>query len=112
MSLQAFDNFPALVIAFSLKNKAVEPTDDHTNLHRVHMKVTICEFAQPFPDNRIFNTLTLSFGSTEYKSSEPQRGMCWLPRRALNTADCEIARAYKVTNTLVEPISFIVPRKV
>jgi len=48
---------------------------------------------------------------TEYKSSEPQRGMCWLPRRALNTADCEIARAYKVTNTLVEPISFIVPRK-
>ncbi|MBW0543195.1 hypothetical protein O181_082910 [Austropuccinia psidii MF-1] len=48
---------------------------------------------------------------TEYKSSEPQRGMCWLPRRALNTQDCEIARAYKVTNNLVEPISFIVPRK-
>ncbi|PLW08022.1 hypothetical protein PCASD_22502 [Puccinia coronata f. sp. avenae] len=48
---------------------------------------------------------------TEYKSSEPQRGMCWLPRRALNTQDCEIARAYKVTNTHVEPISFIVPRK-
>ncbi|CAH7687104.1 hypothetical protein BY996DRAFT_6710189 [Phakopsora pachyrhizi] len=48
---------------------------------------------------------------TEYKSTEPQRGMCWLPRRALNTQECEIARAYKVTNTLVEPISFIVPRK-
>ncbi|KNZ61021.1 coronin [Puccinia sorghi] len=48
---------------------------------------------------------------TEYKSNEPQRGMCWLPRRALNTPDCEIARAYKVTNNLVEPISFIVPRK-
>ncbi|KAH9813567.1 hypothetical protein DFH28DRAFT_332476 [Melampsora americana] len=48
---------------------------------------------------------------TEYKSSDPQRGMCWLPRRALNTQECEIARAYKVTNYLVEPISFIVPRK-
>lgn len=48
---------------------------------------------------------------TEYKSSESQRGMCWLPRRALNTQDCEIARAYKVTTNLVEPISFIVPRK-
>ncbi|KAF4610783.1 hypothetical protein D9613_007252 [Agrocybe pediades] len=35
------------------------------------------------------------FALSEHKSSEPQRGMCFLPRRALNVSDCEIARAYK-----------------
>ena len=33
------------------------------------------------------------FALSEYKSSDPQRGMCFLPRRALNTNECEIARA-------------------
>ncbi|KAF9528993.1 hypothetical protein CPB83DRAFT_853586 [Crepidotus variabilis] len=47
----------------------------------------------------------------EYKSSEPQRGMCFLPRRALSVSDCEIARAYKVHASSVEAIAFIVPRK-
>ncbi|KIM34575.1 hypothetical protein M413DRAFT_14985 [Hebeloma cylindrosporum] len=47
----------------------------------------------------------------EHKSSEPQRGMCFLPRRALRIADCEIARAYKVHGSSIEPIAFIVPRK-
>ncbi|KIL60839.1 hypothetical protein M378DRAFT_167650 [Amanita muscaria Koide BX008] len=48
---------------------------------------------------------------SEYKSTEPQRGMCFLPRRSLNVSDCEIARAYKVHATAIEPIAFIVPRK-
>ncbi|GAA95888.1 uncharacterized protein L969DRAFT_88730 [Mixia osmundae IAM 14324] len=48
---------------------------------------------------------------TEYKSSDPQRGITFMPRRALNVSDCEIARAYKVTSNMVEPVSFIVPRK-
>ncbi|KAJ7879252.1 hypothetical protein B0H14DRAFT_2709772 [Mycena olivaceomarginata] len=54
---------------------------------------------------------------SEHKSSDPQRGMCFLPRRALNVGECEIARAYKVTTGgpggggTVEPIAFIVPRK-
>ncbi|KAF5316705.1 hypothetical protein D9619_006802 [Psilocybe cf. subviscida] len=48
---------------------------------------------------------------SEHKSSEPQRGMCFLPRRALSVADCEIARAYKVHGSSIEPIAFIVPRK-
>lgn len=47
----------------------------------------------------------------EHKSSDPQRGMCFLPRRALNVAECEIARAYKLSGSTVEPIAFIVPRK-
>ncbi|KAF8994973.1 microtubule binding protein [Cyathus striatus] len=47
----------------------------------------------------------------EYKSAEPQRGMCFLPRRALNVNECEIARAYKVHGNSVEAIAFRVPRK-
>ncbi|EKM50835.1 uncharacterized protein PHACADRAFT_264349 [Phanerochaete carnosa HHB-10118-sp] len=47
----------------------------------------------------------------EHKSTDPQRGMCFLPRRALNVNDCEIARAYKIAGNTVEPIAFIVPRK-
>jgi len=49
---------------------------------------------------------------SEYGSNVPQRGMAFMPKRALNVESCEIARAYKVSNGLVEPISFTVPRKV
>lgn len=52
------------------------------------------------------------FPLAEHKSTDPQRGMCFLPRRALNVTDCEIARAYKIYGSVVEPIAFIVPRKV
>ena len=52
------------------------------------------------------------FSLSEHKSSDPQRGMCFLPRRALEVTECEIARAYKVTTSGIEPIAFVVPRKV
>ncbi|WFD44195.1 Coronin-like protein crn1 [Malassezia psittaci] len=48
---------------------------------------------------------------TEYKSVEPQSGMAFLPRRSLNVDENEIARMYKVTNNLVQPVSFYVPRR-
>jgi coronin-1B/1C/6 len=48
---------------------------------------------------------------SEYKSSDPQRGIGFLPKRAVNVSEVEVARAYKVHPTLVEPISFRVPRK-
>jgi hypothetical protein len=49
---------------------------------------------------------------SEYKSTEPQRGIAFMPKYALNAHDCEVARAFKVTSNLIEPISFIVPRRV
>lgn len=52
------------------------------------------------------------YALSEYSSTNPQRGVCFVPRRALNVSDCEIARAYKVSGTTVEPVSFIVPRRV
>ncbi|CAO3577891.1 unnamed protein product [Absidia cylindrospora] len=48
---------------------------------------------------------------SEFKSSDPQRGMAFMPKRAVNVSDCEVARAYKVGTTIVEPVSFTVPRK-
>lgn len=51
------------------------------------------------------------FYLAEYTSPQPQRGMCFLPPRALNTHDVEIARAFKCVGSMVEPISFVVPRK-
>ncbi|KAH9930195.1 uncharacterized protein B0H18DRAFT_993591 [Fomitopsis serialis] len=60
---------------------------------------------------RTTNRVRLLYELAEYKSSDPQRGMCFLPRRALNISECEIARAYKLTASSIEPIAFIVPRK-
>lgn len=49
----------------------------------------------------------------EFKTSVPQRGVCFLPHRALNVGNCEVARAFKLTpKGTVEVISFTVPRKV
>src|SRR6266851_2244700 len=48
----------------------------------------------------------------EHKSSEPQRGMYFVPRRASNASECEIARTYKLTSNAIEPIAFIVPKQV
>lgn len=48
---------------------------------------------------------------SEYKSNVPQVGMGWMPKRGVNVSTCEIARLYKATGNMVEPISFQVPRK-
>lgn len=45
-------------------------------------------------------------------SSDPQRGMGWMPKRGLDVSQCEIARFYKLhTKGLCEVIPFTVPRK-
>jgi hypothetical protein len=49
---------------------------------------------------------------SEFKATDPQRGMGFLPKRGVHVNECEVARAYKVGSTLIEPISFTVPRKV
>jgi len=48
---------------------------------------------------------------SEYKSSDPQRGVAFVPKRACNVSEVEIARAYKLHTSMIEPISFKVPRK-
>ncbi|OAG39523.1 hypothetical protein AYO21_06167 [Fonsecaea monophora] len=49
---------------------------------------------------------------SEYKSSDPQRGVAFIPKRGVNLHENEVARAYKTVNdNYIEPISFIVPRR-
>lgn len=49
----------------------------------------------------------------QFISGQPQKALGWMPKRGLNVAACEIFRFYKLhaTGSVVEPISFIVPRK-
>lgn len=49
---------------------------------------------------------------SEYRSSDPQRGIAFLPKRGVNLHENEITRAFKTVNdSYIEPISFIVPRR-
>ncbi|KAL0483086.1 hypothetical protein AKO1_014975 [Acrasis kona] len=48
---------------------------------------------------------------SDYKSTESQRGMCALPKLALDVGNCEVARLFKLENKQVVPISFKIPRR-
>jgi len=48
---------------------------------------------------------------SQYRSSVPQKGGCFVPKRTLDTTKCEIARFLKLTKDAVIPLSFCVPRK-
>jgi hypothetical protein len=50
---------------------------------------------------------------SEYKSSTPQRGLGFMPKRGLDVTKNEVYRFYKLhaTGGICEPISMIVPRK-
>lgn len=49
---------------------------------------------------------------SEYKSTEPQRGIAFLPKRGVNLKENEVMRAFKTVNdNYIEPVSFIVPRR-
>jgi coronin-1B/1C/6 len=37
--------------------------------------------------------------------------MTFLPRRALDVSENEVARGFKVTGNCIEPLGFVVPRK-
>ncbi|QSZ29436.1 hypothetical protein DSL72_003950 [Monilinia vaccinii-corymbosi] len=49
---------------------------------------------------------------SEYKSSDQQRGIAFLPRRGINVHENEVMKGFKTVNDqYVEPISFTVPRR-
>jgi len=48
---------------------------------------------------------------SSYRSATPQKGGCFVPKRALDTTKCEVARFLKLTKDSVIPLSFCVPRK-
>ena len=48
---------------------------------------------------------------SEFKSAEPQLGLCMLPKLGCDVKKCEVARFMKLTADQVLPISCTVPRK-
>eukprot|EP00667_Euglena_gracilis_P018098 EG_transcript_19175 len=48
---------------------------------------------------------------TEASLGTPQRGLCFLPKAALDTRKAEVMRMLKLENNQVVPVSFICPRK-
>jgi len=48
---------------------------------------------------------------SDYKSTDPQRGMCMVPKLGMDTHQCEVVRLLKLENKIVTPISFQVPRR-
>eukprot|EP01062_Namystynia_karyoxenos_P012914 TRINITY_DN1464_c0_g1_i1.p1 TRINITY_DN1464_c0_g1~~TRINITY_DN1464_c0_g1_i1.p1 ORF type:complete len:483 (+),score=132.60 TRINITY_DN1464_c0_g1_i1:87-1451(+) len=46
-----------------------------------------------------------------FSSTSPAKGLCFLPKTALNVKDCEIARMLKLEANVCTPVSFILPRK-
>jgi len=51
------------------------------------------------------------FSIGDFKTNTPCRGVAHLPKRVVNTANCEVSRFLKLTTSTVEPISFVIPRK-
>ncbi|XP_061079905.1 coronin-7 isoform X1 [Conger conger] len=45
-----------------------------------------------------------------FSSTEPHKGMSFLPKTECNVPDVEIARALRLTKTTIEPVAFRVPR--
>ena len=50
------------------------------------------------------------FDLSPYKPAGLHQGFSFLPKVVCNVRDVEFARAYRITNTTIEPISFTVPR--
>ncbi|KAK2740924.1 Coronin-like protein crn1 [Myotisia sp. PD_48] len=49
---------------------------------------------------------------SEYKSSDPQRGVALMPKRGVDVRGNEVVRIFKsVSDSYIEPISFVVPRR-
>ncbi|PRT54290.1 Coronin-like protein [Wickerhamiella sorbophila] len=58
-----------------------------------------------FVDDKLYDLFS-------YQSIAPQRGLAFVPDRALDIHDHEVARVYKVWETQIEPVPFRVPRKI
>jgi coronin-1B/1C/6 len=51
------------------------------------------------------------FFISEYRNTLPCRGMAMLPKRVVNTAECEVVRLLKLGTSDVQPLKFVIPRK-
>ncbi|XP_051573038.1 coronin-7 isoform X3 [Myxocyprinus asiaticus] len=47
---------------------------------------------------------------SSFHSSEPHKGLCFLPKTECDVRDVEVARAIRLSKTTIEPLAFRVPR--
>ncbi|TSK62521.1 Coronin-7 [Bagarius yarrelli] len=47
---------------------------------------------------------------SSFHSSEPHKGLCFLPKTVCNVCDVEVARAVRLSKTSIEPVAFKMPR--
>eukprot|EP01084_Bolivina_argentea_P102078 182925_1 len=59
----------------------------------------------------IINDAKMLYNIGTYRSPEPQKGGCFIPKRACDVWKCEINRFLKLTKNKIVPVSIIVPRK-
>ncbi len=57
-----------------------------------------------------FSNSTIKFAN-EYRSTTPQKGMSFFPKRSMNYNRCEITRFAKMTTNSIEYLSFYVPKR-
>merc|ERR1712156_740170 len=57
------------------------------------------------------NTSRVLYDLGSFRNPDPQKGGAFVPKRALDTQKCEIARFMRLTKNAVSPVSFVVPRK-
>ena len=50
------------------------------------------------------------FGNATINLQSLHQGLAFLPRNVLDVRNVEVARAWRLTNNSVEPVSFTVPR--
>lgn len=53
---------------------------------------------------------TIKFAS-EYRSTTPQKGVAFFPKRSMNYNRCEISRFAKLTSNSIEYLSFYIPKR-
>lgn len=51
------------------------------------------------------------FFLSEFRSTESQKGLCFLPKKACDVLSCEIAHCVRLMRDYLQPVAFIVPRK-
>lgn len=52
-----------------------------------------------------------AFSLSAFRDKNPQKGLCMFPKRACDVMGAEVGRFLRLTDKMVEPVSFTVPRK-
>ncbi|KAH9988550.1 WD40-repeat-containing domain protein [Russula vinacea] len=84
---------------------------DRQNLKTITLDQSAGVVMPFWSDNNILFLAGKGDGNIRYYEYESDNLYALDEHKSINTSECEIARAYKLTTNSIEPIAFIVPRK-